>query len=71
MKRLLFSVQSVVLLAGFALQGFLIWQYAVAGFLGGVLGAHIGTRYALKKGEVFAKYALATMSLVGAIVLLV
>ena len=71
MKRLLFFVQSVVLLVGFTLQGFLIWQYALAGFIGGILGAHIGTKYAVKKGEVFAKYALAAMSLAGAVALLV
>jgi uncharacterized membrane protein YfcA len=70
MKRILFFVQSVVLLIGFTVQGFLIWQYAISGFLGGILGAYIGTKYAIKKGETFAKYALATMSLVGAIALL-
>lgn len=71
MKRLLFFVQSVVLLVGFALQGYLVWQYAIAGFLGGTLGAYIGTKYSVKKGETFAKYALATMSLLGAIALIV
>lgn len=71
MKRLLFFVQSVVLLVGFAVQGFLIWQHAIAGFLGGTLGAYIGTKYAVRKGEMFAKYALATMSLLGALALLV
>ena len=70
MKRLLFFVQSVVLLIGFTIQGFLLWQPALAGFLGGILGAYIGTKYAVKKGEAFAKYALATMSLLGSIVLL-
>lgn len=71
LKRILFFVQSVVLLIGFAVQGFLIPQHAIAGFLGGILGAYIGTKFAVKKGESFAKYALATMSFLGAIVLLV
>jgi len=70
MKRLLFFVQAVVLLVGFAAQGYLVWQYALAGFLGGIFGAYIGTKYALKKGEAFAKYALAVMSLLGALALL-
>lgn len=69
-KRILFFIQSVVLLVGFALQGFLIWQFAVAGFLGGVAGAYLGTKFAVKKGDVFAKYALAAMALVGALALL-
>lgn len=70
MKRLLFFVQSVVLLVGFALQGYFIWQHSIAGFCGGILGAYIGTKYAVKKGESFAKYALASMSLIGAVALL-
>lgn len=71
MKRLLFFVQSVVLLVGFALQGYFIWRHGLAGFCGGILGAYIGTKYAVKKGESFARYALATMSLFGAVALLV
>ncbi|AGL61838.1 membrane protein of unknown function [Candidatus Saccharimonas aalborgensis] len=71
MKRLLFFLQSVVLLIGFAVQGYLLLQYAAVAFFGGILGAHIGTKYAVKKGENFAKYALAVMALVGAIALLV
>lgn len=71
LKRILFFVQSAVLLLGFTLQGFLIIQHALAGFVGGILGAYIGTKFAVRKGESFAKYALATMSLLGALVLLV
>ena len=70
-KRLLYLVQSVVLLVGFTVQGYLLWQHAVAGFLGGSLGAYIGTKFAVKKGESFAKYALASMSLLGALALLI
>lgn len=70
-KRLLYLVQSVVLLVGFTLQGYLLWQHAVAGFFGGSLGAYIGTRFAIKKGETFARYALASISLLGALALLV
>lgn len=70
-KRILFFIQSVVLLIGFTLQGYLVWQFAVAGFAGGVAGAYIGTKIAVKKGDTFAKYALATMALIGALALLV
>lgn len=71
MKRLLFFVQSIVLLVGFAFQGYFIWQYGLAGFCGGILGAYIGTRFAVNMGERFAKYALAAMSIIGAMALLV
>lgn len=71
LKRFIYILQSVVLLVGFALQGYFIWQHALAGFVGGSIGSYIGTKYAVKKGEIFAKYALATMSVLGAIVLLI
>ena len=70
LKRIVYLVQAVVLLVGFTVQGYFIWQHALAGFAGGILGAYIGTKYAVKKGEMFAKYALAFMSLIGAVALL-
>lgn len=70
LKRILFLVQSIVLLVGFTLQGYFVWQYGIAAFAGGILGAYIGTKYAVKKGEAFAKYALVVVSLLGAIALL-
>lgn len=71
LRRLIGVVQSVVLFIAFAVQGYFIWQHAIAGFIGGSIGSYIGTKYAVKKGESFAKYALAIMSLVGAIALLI
>ena len=71
LRRLVGVVQSVVLFVAFTVQGYLIWQHALAGFIGGSIGSYIGTKYAIKKGETFAKYALAIMSLVGAVALLV
>jgi uncharacterized membrane protein YfcA len=68
-RRVIGVVQSVVLFAAFATQGYFIWQHAVAGIIGGSVGSYLGTRYAIKKGEMFAKYALAAMSLVGAVAL--
>lgn len=70
LRRLVGVVQSVVLFAAFAVQGFFIWQHAIAGFIGGSIGSYIGTKYAIKKGESFAKYALAIMSVAGAVALL-
>lgn len=71
MRRSVGIVQSIVLLLAFTLQGFLIWQHAFAGFVGGSIGSYIGTKYAIKKSELFAKYALAIMSIIGAIALLI
>ena len=71
LRRLVGVVQSVVLFIAFAVQGYFVWQHAIAGFIGGSIGSYIGTKYAVKKGESFAKYALAIMSLAGAIALLV
>ena len=71
LRRLVGVVQSIVLFVAFAVQGYFIWQHAIAGFIGGSLGSYIGTKYAVKKGESFAKYALAIMSLIGAIALLI
>lgn len=70
LRRLVGVVQSVVLFVAFTVQGYLVWQHALAGFIGGSIGSYIGTKYAIKKGETFAKYALAGMSLIGAIALL-
>ena len=71
MRRLIGTVQAVVLFIAFAVQGYFIWQHAVAGFIGGSIGSYVGTRYVIKKGDSFAKYALAAMSTVGAFALLI
>ena len=71
LRRLVGVVQSIVLFIAFAVQGYFIWQHAIAGFIGGSIGSYIGTKYAVKRGESFAKYALAIMSLIGAIALLI
>ncbi len=64
-RRLVGAINSVVLFAVLASQGYFIWQHAVVGLLGGIIGSHLGTAFAIKKGENFAKWALATMSLIG------
>lgn len=70
LRRLVGVVQSTVLFVTFTAQGYFVWQQAIAGFIGGTIGSYIGTKYAVNKGESFAKYALTLMSLAGAIVLL-
>lgn len=49
---------------------FIIFKLAAAGLAGSLIGGYIGSRIALKKGEQFAKYALAAFMFVSSIVLL-
>lgn len=70
LRRLVGVTQSIVMFIAFTAQGYFIWQHAIAGLVGGSLGSYIGTKYAVKKGELFAKYALTIMSLIGAVALL-
>ena len=70
LRRLIGIVQATVLFVAFALQGYFVWQHAIAGFIGGSIGSYLGTKYVIKKGDSFAKYALAGMSTAGAIMLL-
>jgi uncharacterized membrane protein YfcA len=71
LRRLITLSQSIVLFVVLTAQGFFIWQHALAGIIGGSLGSYIGTRFAISKGELFAKWALAGGALVGAIALLI
>ena len=71
LRRLIGLVQSGVIFAILALQGNFLVFHAVSAIIGGSLGSYIGTRFAIKKGENFAKYALALGALVGAVALLV
>jgi uncharacterized membrane protein YfcA len=50
---------------------FIIWQYAIAGAAAAFLGGYTGSRIALKRGERFAKYALAVFMLIAGVLLLV
>lgn len=53
-----------------ALQGNLLVIHAIAAIVGGGSGSYLGTRLAIKKGEDFAKYALAVCATIGAVALL-
>lgn len=70
LRRQLGIGQSVVMFTGLTLQGSLLWQHAAMALIGGVIGSYIGTKYAIKKGELFAKWSLAIASVIGAIALL-
>jgi uncharacterized membrane protein YfcA len=69
MRRLIGAVQSVIIFSILAWQGNFLVFHAVAGIIGGTIGSYMGTRFAIKKGEDFAKYALAIGALLGAVAL--
>ncbi|HMI09746.1 MAG TPA: sulfite exporter TauE/SafE family protein [Candidatus Saccharimonadales bacterium] len=70
LRRLIGIVQSAVMFSVLFALGNFVWAHAIAGVIGGILGSYIGTKFAIKRGERFAKYALATGAVVGAIALL-
>lgn len=71
LRRLIGLVQSVVIFSILAFQGNFLLLHALVAIIGGSAGSYLGTRFALKKGEDFAKYALAVGATIGAVALLV
>lgn len=70
LRRLVMLNQSVVLFIVLAAQGYFIWQHALAGIIGGSIGSYAGTKFAISKGETFARWSLAISASVSSIVLL-
>jgi uncharacterized protein len=70
-RRMIGLIQSLVIFIVLASLGNFIWQHALAGLVGGIAGSYIGTKIAIKQGEVFAKWALAIGALTGIAALLV
>jgi len=71
LRRLIGLVQSGVIFAVLAFEGNFLLFHAIAAVIGGSLGSYLGTRFAIKKGENFAKYALAVGAMIGAGALLI
>lgn len=71
LRRLIITNQSIVLFVVLAAQGFFMWQHALAGIIGGSFGSYVGTRFAISKGETFARWALATSAAISSLVLLI
>lgn len=70
LRRLLVVIQLSILFTILAVQGGFVWQQALVGLLGGVIGSYVGTKFAINKGEKFARYALAAGALVSSLALL-
>ncbi len=71
LRRLIGLVQSAVIFLILAFQGNFLLVHAIAAIIGGGIGSYLGTKFAIKKGENFARYALAVGAMIGAIVLIV
>ncbi|HLZ14430.1 MAG TPA: sulfite exporter TauE/SafE family protein [Candidatus Saccharimonadales bacterium] len=70
-KRVAQSVQSAILFALLAVQGLVFWWHGLAGLIGSLIGSHLGTRIAIKKGAHFVRIMLAVVMVVSGIGLLV
>lgn len=70
LRRIIGLVQSTVIFAVLLSLGNFLWPHAVAGILGGSLGSYVGTKLAIRKGERFAKYALAFGAIISSLALL-
>lgn len=69
LRRLIGLIQSAVIFVVLVSFGNFLWPHALAGIIGGSLGSYIGTKFAIKKGEAFAKYALALGAVVSSLAL--
>jgi len=70
-RRMIGMIQSLVIFIVLFLLGNFLWQHAIAGLFGGILGSYLGTKFAIKGGEKFAKIALAAMAIISMIALLI
>jgi uncharacterized protein len=66
-KRQVSIVLDVVVLAGLLGAGLINYKYGLIGMAGGLLGGFIGSRFALREGENFARYALVVFMVVSGI----
>lgn len=70
LRRLIALVQSIIVFCTLAILGNLLLFHGLVAFIGGSLGSYIGTKFAIKKGETFAKYALAAGAAISSFALL-
>lgn len=71
LRRLMGIIQSAVIFVILVSLGNFLWPHALAGIAGGSIGSYIGTKVAIKRGESFAKYALAIGAIVSSVALLI
>lgn len=70
LRRVLMVIQALITFCVVAPQGYIVWSYTIASLLGCYLGGYIGTKIALRQGEQFVKYGLATIMVVSGLAIL-
>jgi len=70
LRRVLMLIQAVIAFLVLLPKGYIIWSYALAALIGCYIGGHIGTKIALKRGDNFIKYSLATIMVISGALLL-
>ena len=71
LRRVLMLMQAAVAFCMVLPQGYIVWSYAIASLLGCYSGGFVGTKIALKRGDVFIKYALAAVMVISGAMLLI
>lgn len=69
-KRVSQGVQAVVLFVLLSVQGLVVWVHGLAALLGTIIGTHIGTSFAVKRGAHFVKYMLAVVMFASGVILI-
>lgn len=69
-KRFTQPVQALVLFVLLAVQGLVVWAHGIAGMFGGIIGSHIGTKFAIKRGAEFVKVMLVVVMATSGVALL-
>jgi uncharacterized membrane protein YfcA len=69
-KRRASLVSDFIVLAGLVGTGLINIEYGLLGMAGGLSGGYIGSKFALKEGEKFARYALMLFMLVSGVYLI-
>lgn len=69
-RRVLMVANALIAFCFVLPQGFIVWSFALTSLAGCYIGGYIGTKIALRKGDQFVKYALATVMVGSGIALL-
>jgi uncharacterized membrane protein YfcA len=64
------ALNSFIVITLITTTDFIVWQYAIVGLIASFVGGYIGSRIALRRGEKFAKLALAIFMLIAGTLLL-
>ena len=70
-KRAVNSVLTPITFVALLIGGYVVLSYGLVGMVAAFIGTHIGTKIAIKQGEMFAAYALASVGLVSGVILII